>query len=239
MKMITGRQTNLEEIQELAINFLCIEMTETAVSPLVVQHPIFESAFYTFFNGRNAETVNLLEDKESLYRVQQIYRRRILDANSATDVYVIIRKSYRLVFLKYTAPYLSKHDFSELLADAWVSSENPNDDVNVSIPTLIRWFKSTDKKALMVSDDYRIYQALPDSFLIYRGVAVGRNPKGLSWTRNLHTAEWFAKRFDDKQNKGYIQAATVNKKDVFAYFNTRGEDEIVADSSKLKIQILK
>ena len=44
----------------------------------------------------------------------------------------------------------------------------------------------------MQEKDYEVYKSFPDTFNIYRGVAVGRNPKGLSWTQNLETAKWFA-----------------------------------------------
>ena len=119
-----------------------------------------------------------------------------------------------------------------------MSSENPNGDVNVSLRTFVKWFRRADKKLLMTDEDYKVYRDLPSTFRVYRGVAVGRNPKGLSWTRNLSTAEWFAKRFDTKDKKGFIQTAVISRSDALAYFNTRGEDEIVADSFKMDITIM-
>ena len=71
------------------------------------------------------------------------------------------------------------------------------------------------------------------------GVAVGRNPQGLSWTQNLETAKWFANRFNTDTKKGYVQVGIAKKEHVLAYFNTRGEDEIVYNSKKLDISILK
>jgi hypothetical protein len=98
-------------------------------------------------------------------------------------------------------------------------------------------FKKCDKKYLMTDEDYQVYEQLPETFTIYRGVAVGRNPKGLSWTQNLETAKWFAHRFDQKDKKGYIQIGTAKKENVLAYFNTRNEDEIVYNSRRLQISI--
>jgi Cys-tRNA synthase (O-phospho-L-seryl-tRNA:Cys-tRNA synthase) len=89
----------------------------------------------------------------------------------------------------------------------------------------------------MTEEDYEVYQSLPETFTIYRGVAVGRNPKGLSWTQNLETARWFAHRFDREDKKGYIQMGMAKKEDVLAYFNTRNEDEIVYNSRRLQISI--
>ena len=97
----------------------------------------------------------------------------------------------------------------------------------------------------MCKEDYENYKKLPDKFIVYRGVAVGRNPHGLSWTLNLlswtlnlETAQWFANRFNNDKETGYIEKATVRKSDVFAYFNTRGEDEIVCNVSSKDIIIL-
>ena len=83
-----------------------------------------------------------------------------------------------------------------------------------------------------------LYKNLPESIRVYRGVAVGRNPKGLSWTNNLEKARWFSNRFNNENEVGYIQTVVVNKKDILAYFNTRNEDELVCDIRKYKISKL-
>jgi hypothetical protein len=141
---------------------------------------------------------------------------------------MLIRTPYHLTFLKYCEPYLSPKDLAELFADAWVSSENPNQDVNCPISYLVKMFEKCDKKYLMTEEDYQIYESLPETFTIYRGVAVGRNPQGLSWTQSLEKAEWFAHRFDKPGGQqGYVQMCIAKKSRVLAYFNTRGEDEIV------------
>ena len=76
----------------------------------------------------------------------------------------------------------------------------------------------------MTKDDYEYYKNLPDKIKIYRGVAKGRNPKGISYTDKKETAEWFMNRFG---KDGYLIEKEVDKKDIAAYFNTRGEKEIV------------
>ena len=146
-----------------------------------------------------------------------------------------IRKQYKLTFLRDTKQYLSSKDFANLFREAWITSENPNDDVNVKIRTLVSWYKNSNKKYLMEEDDFNVYNNLEDEFTIYRGVGINRNPKGLSWTMNKEKAQWFANRFG---GNGYIETAKINKKDVLAYFNSRGEEEIVADVYKLNISVL-
>jgi len=109
----------------------------------------------------------------------------------------------------------------------WVNSENPNQDANVTTKELAKWFKECNKEKLMTAEDYEYYQKLPDKIKIYRGVAVNRNPLRLSYTDNYESANWFAHRFDNENEKGYIIEKEISKKDVLAYFNTRSEEEIV------------
>lgn len=233
---------DLDSVKNEARVFLYLDIEEVdGLSPMVVMHPFFECGIWTLNDPSNVtglRVINLLEDNDGLQEVRRIFEKDIDTAKDVDDVFWRLRKSYRLTFLKYIKPYLSLTTFSRLLGEGWTSSENPNDDVNVPVSLLIKWFRSADKECLMDSEDYEVYKNLPSSFTIYRGVAVGRVPKGLSWTQNYSTAEWFANRFNRSGKSGYIQKAIVNKGDVFAYFNSRNEDEIVADVSKLDIECI-
>lgn len=77
---------------------------------------------------------------------------------------------------------------------------------------------------------------------IYRGVSNVSDEKilkGLSWTLNLKTAQWFANRWNRAGgDKGYIQTSTVNKQDILAYFGSRGEETVVVDGRKLDIAMV-
>ena len=230
-------KTNLDEIKNMAKLFLYqpIKTVENISPKLCVYHPFLSSSIVSI---NLSEITDVLDNQEALEK----YRKRMeneIDNSDLHRIYVLIRKSYRLTFVKYCEQYLSEKDLAELFADAWVSSENPNQDANCSISYLIKMFKKCNKHYLMQEKDYEIYQSLPNTFTIYRGVAVNRNPKGLSWTQNLETAKWFAHRFDTNEKKGYIQTAIAKKEDVLAYFNTRNEDEIVYNSKKLEITIFK
>lgn len=230
-------KTNLNEIKSMAKIFLYQPIkTDKNFSPkLCVYHPFLSSSIISI---SLSEIADVLDNQEALEK----YRKRMeneIDNSDLHRIYALIRKPYRLSFIKYCEQYLSEKDLAELFADAWVSSENPNQDANCPISYLIKMFKKCNKRYLMQEKDYEIYQSLPDTFTIYRGVAVNRNPKGLSWTQNLETAKWFAHRFDTNEKKGYIQTAIAKKEDVLAYFNTRNEDEIVYNSKKLEITILK
>ena len=151
---------------------------------------------------------------------------------------LLIQNPWYLTWLKFVKPYLSLKDFSKFLGEIWVEQENPNGDVNVSIKEAIRWFKMADKRYLMCPEDYDIYINLPDEIEVYRGVSRGREKDGLSYTRNKEKAEWFQGRFATDENKGFLIKATISKDDVLAYFNTRGEEELVINSLNIKKEYL-
>ena len=115
-----------------------------------------------------------------------------------------------------------------------MSEENPNMDANVSVSRAIQMFKSCKKEYLMNKDDFAYYKSLPGKIDIYRGVAEGRVKLGLTWTDDIEKAKWFQKRFG---NNNHLLHLKVNKKDVIAYFNTRGEKEILLDVLKYKNSI--
>ena len=232
-------ETNLNDIRETAKIFLHLPIhKDKHFSPLLCVHHPFLSSSIISLPSKKLEWVDLLESPEGLKEYYNVMEDEI-DNGDLYKIYALIRKPYRLTFIKHCEPYLSEKDLAELFADAWVSSENPNQDANCSISYLVKMFQKCNKKYLMQEEDYRVYESLPDVFNIYRGVAVGRNPQGLSWTQNLETAKWFANRFNTETKKGYVQTAMVSKSKVLAYFNTRNEDEIVCKVPKKDIHILK
>lgn len=187
-------------------------------------------AYHSFTNSPcsiDSKTGKMLDltNKEDLNKWYEIMEFLIDKAEKVLDIYMLVNTSYLLTFLKYIKDDLSKEEFSELFADAWVTSENPNGDINVSLKEIVKMYKYCDKQYLMEKEDLDVYNNLPDEFIVYRGVSKGRNKKGLSYTRNKDKAEWFANRF----GKGYVIEKTIKKENVLAYFNTRNEDEIVVN----------
>lgn len=228
-------ETNLNEVKNMAKLFLHLPIqTDKKIPPMLcVFHPFLTTSIIYTKSG----LFDAFENPDKLEEYYQ-YMEEEIDKGDLYKIYVLIRKPYRLTFVKHCDPYLSEKDLAELFADAWVSTENPNQDVNCPLSYLIKMFKRCDKQYLMQEKDYKVYQSLPETLTIYRGVAVGRNPKGLSWTQNLEKAKWFAHRFDNDEKQGYIQVATAKKEHVLAYFNTRNEDEIVYNTKKADVTIL-
>ena len=239
------KQTDLTEIKNnVSLPFLYLDIEPTNI-PFCVFHPYLETSTVAValdkskpMDSHNMKIADILTDKEAYVQWREMTAEKIQNATTIGKLYLMVRKSYRLTFVKYAKEYMSLKDFSTYLSDAWVSSENPNQDVNCSLDMLISWFKQADKKSLMNTEEYKVYDSLPDELRIYRGVTVGREPKGLSWTAELGKAKWFAHRFDRDDKIGYIETAIVKKEDVLAYFNTRDEDELVVNVRNLEMEVM-
>ena len=80
-------------------------------------------------------------------------------------------------------------------------------------------------------DNYDAFAALPDVIYVYRGVysQTGEAIRALSWTLDYDTAKFFALRWCDAGDRGYIYEATIAKEHVFAYFDGADEKEVVLD----------
>lgn len=98
-----------------------------------------------------------------------------------------------------------------------------------------RWFRAADPMYLMSEEERKVYNSFENGATVYRGVAVGRNPMGLSWTDNYEEAFWFAHRFDIAGESGYVQKAQVPRDKMLAYFLRRGEYELVVDTKGIEI----
>ena len=226
-----AKVTDLNAVKRVAIQFLHLDPKPIPELPFFINHPYFESRQLPSVNNRN-KFFDILEDRDEYNLYCKSIEDRILNGDIYT-IFALMLTKYQLTFLKYTKEYMSKKDFETLLAHVWVASENPNQDSNVKIRTLISWFKQANKKYLMEPDELEYYNNLPSQVKVYRGVAVGRaKAEGLSWTCNYNTAEWFANRFG---GGGYVLCGIIDKADVFAYFNRRGEDEVLCNSSKVRV----
>jgi hypothetical protein len=156
--------------------------------------------------------------------------------DSLSRLYCLWGTPWKMTFIKYCGEHLSVQDFSEFLADAWTSEDNPNMDLNVSIKESIKYFRKASKKYLMDKEEYAYYESLPEEITVYRGVGRRRAKYGLSWTDDEKVANWFKNRWENitSDNEPMLLKAVINKKDVLAYLNSRGERELVVDVNAIK-----
>ena len=225
-------ETDLESVKKIAINFLNIPILETEYSPIIVSHPFTKCGIATILEGNEFFQLDITKSKENLKRWQSQIEKQIKESHNAQFVYYILNDSYRLAFLNEVAKFLSQEDFSELLGDAWVSSEYANLDMNVSKSQLIKLFKSADKNILMSESELETYNDFEDSIVVYRGVGSRNqnNIKALSWTTSFEKAKWFASRW----GKGTVYSAIIDKKNILAYFDRKNESEVIVDFNQLQ-----
>ncbi len=227
------KETDLSKVKTLAITFLMQDIKETPMSPLVVKHPFTDSALIVTQNSEGKVThTNLLDDKNARRDWRKQMEKQIGLTQSAFHIHLLITKPYRLAFLKFARPFLSRADFSEILSDAWIHSEYPSFDPNVNQNEQLAMFRAADPAVLMDEDEYEKFCSLEDSVTVYRGVTSynAENIKALSWTLNYDTAVWFAHRFGED---GTVYEAQVAKKYILALFNSKSEQEVIVDPQHL------
>lgn len=218
------QQVDLDNIK--AVSWLLANAVEIRDAGYgIAQHPFINMMFYKNLSLYEPENVKIFMSdlKETLYRQKDI-----------AGIFVMLNKPWYLTWLKYAKPYMPNKEFSKWFGYAWTSSENPNDDANVSLKTCVSWFKHSSKTAIMTPSDYKNYKNRPTEMVLYRGVSEGRNIYGLSYTANIDKANWFANRWDRYKGVIVLQA---KKDDILCYFNTRGEDEYVLDTYKYRNKI--
>ena len=178
------KETNLDGVKSVARMLLMIPIHETPYSPAVVQHPFTSCGIASLNKGGKFQLLDITAKEEDLKIWQEFMKSKIEGAENVWGIYAFINKPYGLTFLKFSEPHLSKEEFSKLLADAWVRSENPNDDPNFTKRDLIAMFKRADKQALMTEEDYNRWQDVEKSITVYRGVTPHneKNVRAMSWT---------------------------------------------------------
>lgn len=232
-------EENMEMIKNIAIQWLQQDVKEDTSAGFyammgmgAVIHPVFERNPFIHVEDGQMQPYDIVHDRKALKKARAIKKAQIKDCNTVTDVMWVIRKPYRLSFLKEIKEYLDNKEFSKLLGEIWMDVENPNED-DIGIETFLEWFAEADKEFLMNDEEKKTYDSLPDEVKLYRGVGKNGNPEGLSWTLSEEKAQWFAERFQMLGGKGYVLTAVARKSNILAYFSRREEDEVIIDGRKL------
>ena len=193
------KETDLEKVKSIARMLLMTPVHKTPYSPAVVQHPFTSCGIATAKKEGIIQLIDITESEENLQRWQEWMKEWIKNAECAYKIYMMTNKPYGLTFLKYAEPYLSKEDYSKILGDAWVRSENPHEDKNYNKKELLSLFKNANPQELMLEDEYQKWKSFDQTLTVYRGVTSynEKRVKGLSWTLDEEKAKWFAERFGE------------------------------------------
>lgn len=224
-------QTNMQEVKCVAKWLLFTDVHTTEYSPMIVHHP-FASSGFMILPSTN-EILDITASMESREKWRDYLGKKIDEAKSAYEIFLMLNKTYALTFIKYAKDGLSAAEFSEILADAWIKAEAPNMDVNVSKTELVGLFSQADKQSLMTESEQKRFADLTETVTVYRGVTSynAKNVRALSWTLDRSKAEWFAHRFGEDGN---VYQAQINKADILAIFTSRNESEVVLNPRKLQ-----
>ena len=223
--------TNLDAIKSTARSLLYVDIVETEF-PFLLIHPFLNNR-YMSFSSKDMKLVDILASEDNLRQARDFIEDKINKAEDVWRILMYMHTPYRPLLFKLCAKDLSDEDYAQMLVEVWTGTENPNQDANVTIPQWISFFKKANKELLMTEAELKVYNSLSDTehIEIYRGVGRGREPYGLSWTANTETAQWFAKRWENTD--AYMFKTYCTKADVLAYFNCRGEDELVINIKNL------
>ena len=224
-------KTDLEKVKAACIGLLRSPLIEEEKDSLFLSHPVFENRLIWLTDDHEFRMFDLYGSGDDLAAAVKVYTDEINKKLFPEDLFLVIRRPYRLFLFKLVREYLSYEDYAKLLAFVWCDAENPSQDANVSIPEIISFFEKADKRLLMTFGEYMYYNDLPEAFTVYRGVGKGRARMGLSWTQSIEQADRNSKRFSDD---GYVLKGLAKKKDVLAYFNEHGENQIVIDPKTLR-----
>ncbi len=227
-------ETRFKSLKALSHAFLELDIQPTKMSPLVVKHPFTDSGIVGLRKEDGSIAVaDLTGDPASLRAWREQIGQLIDNAENPIDLFMMVTKSYKLGFLKHAVPYLSEQDTALFLSWAWVITEAPNSDPNLSKRELLSLFRSVDPQELMDEEEYELFCGLDDVVTVYRGVTSynAKNIKALSWTLNRDTAEWFAHRFDEH---GTVYEAQIPKEHICAVFLGRNEAEVIVDPKHLQ-----
>lgn len=228
------KETDLGGVKAIAKTLLMTAVSQTPYSPMLVQHPFTSSGLVALPTEKyeGFRPIDITLNNENLQRWQHSVSKIIDETENPYHIYLLLNPPYALTFLKLASPYLSRKDFSEILASAWINCEAPHNDPDLSKADLLSMFKSADPKALMEDDEYEQLQKMDDTLTVYRGVTSynADNIKALFWTLNKEKAEWFAHRFNED---GMVYEAQIDKEHIYAVFNGRNESEVVLDPQYL------
>ncbi|MBE6789255.1 MAG: hypothetical protein E7539_06300 [Ruminococcaceae bacterium] len=226
------KETNMAGVKSVAKALLMLDIHLTDYSPVIVQHPFTSSGMVEAPTENGLAMLDITQGDENLSAWRGLMAKQIDQAKNAYHIYMMLNKPYALSFLSLAEPHLSQKDFSEILADAWIRSENPNMDKNFVKKSLVDMFKKADQSILMDGEEREMFDSFDDTVTIYRGVTSynAKNIKALSWTTDYQTAEWFAHRFGEE---GTVYEAQISKEHILAFFNGRNESEVIVDPKYL------
>lgn len=172
---------------------------------------------------------------------------RMIKNSEYQDVTIIVEKKFQLewFFENYKKVYekLGEQEYYELLGRIFTLQEF-HYFTKKFYPILLYYGK--DPLLMMSEDNRRVYNNLPEQFIVYRGISSKKPLKkekikdyiGNSWTLDKNISIRFSKELllhSEKKGFYYVLSYPVMKSEVLSYFNDRKEEEIFLDHTKIDV----
>jgi hypothetical protein len=157
-----------------------------------------------------------------------------LIASRLWEKYVLFhRRHFRIHAFVSIESHLTDCEYWALLRDTWTDAETIWRNNGLWLQALTG--RPSTRHLFTPPEDRAVWESLPNRFTINRGYQPGKNREGFSWTLDRATASMLSNHgkgsnlFDHNflLSGGKIRGKKVNKSDVFAYTNSRGEQEII------------
>lgn len=161
-----------------------------------------------------------------LYKQQKYHE--ALKAGQVESAIGIVERPWRLQYLHllWASKQITSEQMREALPWVWTDAEPHSE---------LRWlvlFRHAYKVGGLLQDPERPLLD-QDLLTIYRGQpTTARKHLGIAWSLQKHTAEFFATRFG---HSGVVLQAEVKRAQVYAYFENRGEAEVITHPKFVKI----
>jgi hypothetical protein len=186
--------------------------------PLVIQI-FFNERLHKLANQQYRQKIKLLEEAQQ--------------AEEWTTIVYLHERPYRLSAFMDIAERImevDEADYWELLADIWVDSESISMDQPLWLEALATNDPDTRAQHFMEERERDLLASLPRWVDIYRGVDVGGNEAGMSWTLDRDKAEWFARRY---HGHGTLLKCACPRDRIIAVLLGRGEQEVIVDPATI------
>ena len=172
------------------------------------------------------------ERLNKMYEEKHKHAVECMNTGNINGYLVIFERPYRLEafidFIEFHDDVTDK-DYWESLG--WIYTDSENIHAYADVWRKLFTSDRPERELIMDAEEReRLATGLPAMFTVWRGYDPFYEDHQMSWTLNKHKAEFFAKRY---QKDGELARAVVNKSDIIAYFNSRGEEEIVIMPDKL------
>lgn len=118
-------------------------------------------------------------------------------------------------------------DLPQAVTNAWQMAEWPEQHADQEL-----WLMAFEMAGFTVDGEPADRAVLPETMTLYRGCTPERL-NGMSWTTDLKTAQWFAKRFGDE---GEVYQIEIPSEFVLAKIDGRKEAEVVVDTLALDME---